>query len=72
MFSFLCFEFIAEEFPHRIYHSFSRQYLVLLRLFLSFLAGNLSAVIEQEKLETRNNIRSKSGTLASWEQQGVA
>ncbi|XP_065068676.1 transmembrane protein 237B-like [Rhopilema esculentum] len=33
---------------------------------------NINAIIEHEKDEIRNNIKSKSGTLASWEQQGVA
>lgn len=33
---------------------------------------NLNAIIEQERNEPKNNIRAKSGTLASWEQQGVA
>lgn len=32
----------------------------------------LNAIIDQEKSEQKNNIRAKSGTLASWEQQGVA
>jgi len=33
---------------------------------------NLSAIIEMEKSESKHNVRAKSGTLASWEHQGVA